>query len=499
MSLESTDNEWTPVVRKDASKSSTTNERIIDSREKGMTMVVFLSVLVATMASFNKGWNTGSPNISEKVVRGCEEQHLSGIFPDCLPMGDLLWGFNVAIMQIGGLIGGLAAGPVADQLGRKRTLLLNNINFVVGGLMIGLSVNTTMFATGRFLIGLGSGTSTVVGPIYIAESSTIRYRGAMGTLLQVSIALGILISQITGLGLATVPLWRVLFGLTIVFAGIQMFLLAFCPETPRYLLSKNRVIEARKSLQKLRKGCYIENEFDDMVSGVQGDGSEHSLNASKSGTLRERMSDIMSDEYVRKMLFIGMGLHIAQQLSGVNGVTLYSTLMFRQTIGPELAPYMTICIAALNVILNLCSSMLIDKSGRRPLLLISTGGMFVSCLLLIIGDMADLVVLNTVSVFLYTSSFSIGSATIPFMIIAELVPTWAAGIVVSIATSTNWACYSIVVFIYPTLISTFGAKSFIIFAVTNGIALIFIYLMVPETKGRSIDEIAALHSYQSVD
>ncbi|ORX96814.1 general substrate transporter [Basidiobolus meristosporus CBS 931.73] len=477
-------------------KLSRSIERATDSREKGLTLVIFVSVLVATLASFNKGWNTGSPNISEKVIRGCQQDDTTGLLPGCLPMGDLLWGFNVAIMQVGGLLGGLAAGPIADQLGRKKTLLLNNVNFVLGGLLIALSMNTSMFAVGRFLIGLGSGTSTVVAPIYIAESSTIRYRGAMGTLLQVSIAFGILFSQITGLWLATVPLWRVLFGLTILFAALQVVLLAFCPETPRYLLSNMKIDEAKKSLQKLRKGCNIEHEFHDMVSGGSLD---NSLNGSKERSLRDRMRGIMADGYVRRMLFVGIGLHVSQQLSGVNGVTLYSTSMFHRTIGPQLAPYMTICIAALNVLLNLCSSMLIDRSGRRPLLLISTGGMFLSCLLLVMGDILNLVTLNTLSVFLYTSSFSIGSATIPFMIIAELVPTWATGVVVSIATATNWACYSLVVFIFPTLITSLGAKAFIIFAVTNGVALIFIYLSVPETKGRSIDEIAARNHYESLD
>ncbi|KAK9768610.1 Bifunctional purine biosynthesis protein PurH [Basidiobolus ranarum] len=495
MSSQSIQNEKTSsdVSKRDLEISST-SDSILDSREKGMTPVVFLSVLVVTMASFNKGWNTGSPNIAEKVVRECTDIR-SGPFPACLPMGDLLWGFNVAIMQIGGLIGGLIAGPIADRLGRKTTLVYNNLNFIFGGLLIGLSAHTAMFAIGRFLIGLGSGTSTVVGPIYIAETSTIRYRGAMGTLLQVSIALGILISQLTGLGLATVPLWRVLFAMTIGFAILQVSLLTLCPETPRYLLSKEKVSDARESLQKLRRGCYIEHEFKDMLTSTKCD-DVHSSGRLKGASLGDQIKAVMSDRYVRKMLFVGIGLHVSQQLSGVNGVTLYSTTMFRQTLGSQLAPYMTICIAALNVLLNLCSSMLIDRSGRRPLLLLSTGGMLVSCILLIVGDVINNVILNTIAVFLYTSSFSIGSATIPFMIIAELVPTWAAGIVVSAATAVNWACYSIIVLVFPTLITSLGARSFIIFAVTNGVALTFIYFLVPETKGRSMDEIAAEHGYQ---
>ncbi|KAK9762259.1 Bifunctional purine biosynthesis protein PurH [Basidiobolus ranarum] len=468
-----------------------TTGNLEDSRQQGFTWYIFFSCVVAALASFNMGYNTGAPNNPEKIIRNCVDPDGEGSFPNCLPMGDWIWGFCVGVFAIGGLVGGFFAGPCADRFGRRKVLFWNNVNFIIGAILLGTSINVPMFAIGRFFVGVGSGAGSATVPMYIAEVSTTRYRGAMGAILQIFLALGIFISQALGLGMSEVPLWRVIFALTGAPAVLQMFLMLFCPETPRYLISKNRLDEAKVTLQKLRKGAYIENEFNSMCVGVQGVQHEHDMSSGhkESGLLR-RIRDVLADKFVRKMLFVGMIIHASQQLSGINGVSFYSTAILTEATGADVAPGVTVGIAALNFVINCIISFIVDRFGRRPLLMTSSAGMGIFALLLVIGDATHVNALKVLSVVCFAASFNIGLGCVPFMITPEMVPTWAAGVVVSAATTVNWICNFIIGFIFPTLINSMGSKVFIIFVVLNFVFLIFDYFFVPETKGRSVDDIA---------
>ncbi|CAG8709575.1 10933_t:CDS:2, partial [Acaulospora morrowiae] len=148
--------------------------------------------------SFENGWNIGVTNIPEQIIRNCSSGH-HGTLQDCLPMNNLLWGFAVGSYALGGLIGSLLAGHFQAHYGRRNTLIFNTLNWIFGGLLLGIAVHPMMFVVGRVLTGVGSGTGSVVVSTYLGEIATVKSRGALGTTNQLFIVIGILASQLFGL------------------------------------------------------------------------------------------------------------------------------------------------------------------------------------------------------------------------------------------------------------------------------------------------------------
>ncbi|ORX99160.1 monosaccharide transporter [Basidiobolus meristosporus CBS 931.73] len=452
-----------------------------DSRELRFVPKVFLTSVTVTLCSFNQGYNVGAPNNPEKVIRDCYEPTYSKNIPSCLPMSDLLWGFAIGVFCIGGLVGGTIAGPLADRYGRKWVIFWNNLSFLLGGVLMSLSVNTVMFACGRFLVGFGSGVGSVIVPLYITETSTTRNRGAMGSLVQMQIAVGIVLSQGISLALSYSPGWRILFGLTMLPAILQMFLMPFCPETPRHLVSKQHYQAAREALATLRPGHCTDMEFEEMLKAIQ---SHSSVNES----LGSHVKRIWKQPQLRKMLCVGLVIHASQTLSCINGVTLYSTSIMTETTGVYAAQLITVGIAIFNFFINCATCVSIDRMGRRPFLIASTLLMVVFAITLVIGDKLTVNVLKILSVILFSASFNVGLASIPFIIVPELAPTWAAGVVVSLTTTMNWIGNFLVIFLFPTILSSLQSDTFILVAALNFIFLLHHCYFVPETKGISIDE-----------
>jgi SP family facilitated glucose transporter-like MFS transporter 1 len=219
---------------------------------------------------------------------------------------------------IGGLIGGLSGGTLADLLGRKTLLWLNNFVFIVAIALMSLFSNFYVFTAGRLLIGWGSGYTTVVVPMYLSETAPTRLRGAIGVFPQLLCTIGIFVSQVLGIFLSTRPVgWRMLLGWTVVLPIAQMIVLPLCPESPRWLLSRNRVEAARRALAALRQSSDIDAELDSMAS---------------SGGEKSSIKHLFDKRLVR-FLIVGVGIHVFQQLSGVNAVFFYS--MYINTIAGQ--------------------------------------------------------------------------------------------------------------------------------------------------------------------
>lgn len=249
-------------------------------------------VLVACLGSFSNGWVIGSPNVPGEITHNCPNgnAHIhSSVFPDCLPMDNALWGFAVASFCVGGLLGGLSGGALQTKVGRRRAIMLNNWGYILGGVLIGCSTHTGMFIVGRILCGIGCGLGSLSIPTYIGEVSTVKARGAMGTCNQFFIVIGILLSSVIGLPLANVPLWRLNYAIVAIPAVFQFFLMNTCVETPRYLVSVNRIEDARAALQKLRGPANIDREFYGMVEGYFGTAAAQSMTS-------YHTSDVPSDE-----------------------------------------------------------------------------------------------------------------------------------------------------------------------------------------------------------
>ncbi|KAI7890352.1 general substrate transporter [Mucor mucedo] len=478
----------------------------MDSLDAKFPKYMIYCVFVACLGSFSNGWVIGSANIPGEITHNCPNGNahiFDKTFPDCLPMDNALWGFAVASFCVGGLIGGLSGGAIQTRIGRKKAIIVNNLGYIAGGVLIGCSVHEGMFIIGRILCGIGCGMGSLSIPTYIGEVSTINARGAMGTCNQFFIVVGILLASVIGLPLATVPLWRINYAIVAIPAILQFFLMSTCVETPRYLVSVNKIEEARVALQRLRGSANVDREFYGMVEGYFGSAAAQSMtnyvfdnNATDEQLVPARANNdtmgviqIFKDPVIRRISFTVIMLHAFQQLVGMNAVMYYSTTIFSTAFDPEFSKYMAIVTTAVNFVMTGVSVALIDRMGRRPLLLMANAGACIFSVLLVIGYVFNIPALLVVSVFLYVASFAIGIGPIPWLMTSELTPTYASSSVGSIGTCVNWAMNFLVAQCFPVIFARIAGYSFVIFAVVAAAAFVFTLVFLPETKGKSLETI----------
>ncbi|KAI9351639.1 general substrate transporter [Pilaira anomala] len=480
-------------------------------------------VLASSLGFFCNGWVIGSANLPGKVTHACElttHPH-SKTFPDCLPMNDALWGFAVSSFCIGGLMASLSGGYLQNKYGRKPLITYNSLGYIFGGLLIACATNTSMFIVGRIMCGYACGLGSLVIPIYICEISTVCSRGMMGAFPQGSITIGLLIATLIALPLSTVPLWRLNYALVVVPAVFQLIVMQFCVESPRYLVSNHRMEAARVSLEKLRAHACVEVEFYEMIEGQLGtetalfvtrgkkivsnstlvveESKDDDLTlAQPSPPLKTTESlhgtmnliEIFCDPFIRRIAFLVISVHMLQQLLGINAVMYYSTTIFEMIFPTgEMSKYMSIITVALNFISTVISVLVIDRMGRRTLLLISICGATSFLVLLVIGYVYQIDALLVTSVLAYVCCFAVGTGPIPWILTAELTPVKASGSVGSIATCLNWSMNFLVGQCFPILFSKIQGYSFIVFCLFGFLYAVIVYFLLPETKGRTLEDI----------
>ncbi|GAN01292.1 hypothetical protein MAM1_0006c00725 [Mucor ambiguus] len=318
----------------------------MDSLESRFPKYMVYCVLIACLEPFSQGYLSGATNVPGTITHECPNgmAHVaSGGLPDCLPMNTALWGFAVSAFCVGGLIASLFGGAFQNRYGRRFAVIVNNAGFIIGSLLCSVATHQAMFIIGRIITGLSCGLGSLAVPTYIGEISTIKGRGTMGTCNQFSVVIGLLLASAIGLPLAKVPLWRIQYAIPAFPAILQVFLMPTCVDSPRWLLSVNRVDEARAALQKLRGDARIDQEFFEMVEGVQGTaaananlrGSPEGIKVTESkvadsfnNDLEDHtgekeshevysMLDVMRDPVTRRIGFTVFVHHIIQQLSAV--------------------------------------------------------------------------------------------------------------------------------------------------------------------------------------
>ncbi|KAH8549846.1 general substrate transporter [Umbelopsis sp. PMI_123] len=494
----------------------------MDSRQSGVRPYVYFCVVIAALGALNNGFNTSSLNIPGDSVKQCPggpgviEYYQGSSLPMCIPMSDWIWGVATGMFAIGGLIGALLADPMSSKWGRRDSMLMINTSFIIGAALLSTSTTSGQFAVGRIFVGIGSGFMTVVISMYIAEIAPPTHRGALGSFLQLFMTIGILVIEAIGLGLSSAVGWRIVVVFTIVPAIVQMVCLPFCTRSPRWLISQNRIEEARAALLHLRNGD-IEEEFSEMVASakkkqdttsindekiIQGNDSAvvaHDKNGSTSDAEESdtpafesevalSVWDLMTIPVFLKLTLCMVVVHAGSQLSGINAVMYYSTTIFQIAFGNQ-APYVTVGVGALNVVLTVVSLLLIDRVGRKILLLVSEFGMCVFCVIMCVSVVVGIPALQVVCIMLFVCCYAVGLGVIPFILVAEVFPTYAVGAASSVALVANWFFNFIIGLIYPTLQAAMGGYVFLIFA---GIGLahgIFTIFFIHETKGKSIETI----------
>uniref|UniRef100_A0A1B6DFT3 Major facilitator superfamily (MFS) profile domain-containing protein n=2 Tax=Clastoptera arizonana TaxID=38151 RepID=A0A1B6DFT3_9HEMI len=353
-----------------------THRRKLRLLEQGLTFFLTYTILASMLGMLQFGYNTGVINAPEKNIENFmkdvyRSRYATEIQEESVK---LLYSLAVSIFAIGGMLGGFSGGLIANKFGRKGGLLMNNVLGICGACLMGFTKffqSYEMLFLGRFIIGVNCGLNTSLVPMYISEIAPLNLRGGLGTVNQLAVTIGLLISQILGIEqiLGTDEGWPLLLGLAICPAILQLILLPVCPESPRYLLiTKQWEEEARKALRRLRASNQVEEDIEEMRAEQRAQQSESTIS----------MMELICSPTLRSPLIIGIVMQLSQQLSGINAVFYYSTGLFVSSgLSDETAKFMTIGIGAIMVIMTIVIMPLMDRMGRRTLHLYGLGGMFI--------------------------------------------------------------------------------------------------------------------------
>ncbi|XP_006200874.1 solute carrier family 2, facilitated glucose transporter member 2 [Vicugna pacos] len=403
----------------------------------------------------------------------------------------LFWSLSVSSFAVGGMIASFFGGLLGDRLGRIKALLVSNILSLAGALLMGFSKlgpSHILIIAGRGISGLYCGLISGLVPMYVGEVAPTTLRGAMGTLHQLAIVMGILISQIAGLDflLGNHELWHILLGLTAVPAVLQSLLLFFCPESPRYLYIRlDEEAKAKISLKRLRGSDDVTKDIIEMRKEKEEASSEKKVS----------IIQLFTSSTYRQPILVALMLHMVQQFSGINAIFYYSTSIF-QMAGISQPVYATIGVGAVNTVFTALSVFLVEKAGRRSLFLIGMSGMFFCAIFMSVG----LVLLNKLAwmsyvsmsaIFLFVSFFEIGPGPIPWFMVAEFFSQGPRPAALAIAAFTNWTCNFIIAMCFQYIADFCGPYVFFLFAGVVLAFTLFTFFKVPETKGKSFEEIAA--------
>lgn len=470
-------------------------ERMEDDKpkQKKVTLYLLYCVSTAVIGSLQFGYNTGVINAPEKKLRAffhnvSTERYEEAFSKDTIT---IVWSFSVAIFSVGGMIGSFSVGAMVNKFGRRKSMLLSNILAILGGALMGLSSLSRSFEMviiGRFVIGVFCGLCTGLTPMYVGEISPTALRGAFGTLHQLGVVIGILVAQIFGLEslLGSESLWPLLLALTALPAVLQSIMLLFCPESPRYLLIVlNEEEEARKALVRLRGS----EDVTDDIQEMKEEGMKMAME--KKVTILE----LFRSPNYRQPILIAIILQLSQQLSGINAVFYYSTGIFDKA-GVTQPIYATIGAGVVNTVFTVVSLFLVERAGRRTLHLIGLAGMAICAILMTISlslvesGNQSLSYLAIVAVFGFVASFEMGPGPIPWFIVAELFSQGPRPAAMAVSGFSNWTANFLVGISFPKLEQLCRAYVFIIFTIFLILFFIFTFLRVPETKGRTFDDIA---------
>ncbi|NKE36919.1 sugar porter family MFS transporter [Natronococcus sp. JC468] len=393
----------------------------------------------------------------------------------------LIEGIIVSGAMIGAIVGAAFGGRLADRLGRRRLILVGAVIFFVGSLIMAVAPNVEVLIVGRIVDGVGVGFASVVGPLYLSEISPPKIRGSLVSLNQLTITSGILIAYLVNYAFSNGGEWRWMLGLGMVPAAVLFAGMVFMPESPRWLYEQGREADAREVLARTRSENQVAEELGEIKETIQ----------TESGTLRD-----LFQSWVRPMLIVGVGLALFQQVTGINTVMYYAPTILESTGFQDTASLLaTVGIGVVNVVMTVVAVLLIDRTGRRPLLLAGLGGMTVMLAILgavffLPGLSGGLGWLATGSLMLYVAFFAIGLGPVFWLMISEIYPMEIRGTAMGVVTVLNWAGNLLVSLTFLRLVDVFGQSgTFWLYGVLTLLALVFCYQLVPETKGRSLEEI----------
>ena len=396
-------------------------------------------------------------------------------------MLDPVWeGFLTGSLALGCIVGCLFAGKIADKYGRKPGLMLAALIFALSSIGIALSSGLTLFVVMRFAAGIGVGMASMLCPMYIAEVSPAKVRGRNVAINQLTVVIGILITNLVNYFLAdTGPdAWRWMFGLGTVPSLIFLVGIIWLPESPRWLLKDGQDEKAKEVLNKIGSEVFVEN-------------TTAAIRKSLTGNTKQSYKDVFHKS-VRPAVAVGITLAVFQQFCGINVVFNYTSTIF-ESVGANLDRQLfeTVAIGVVNLLFTLLAMWQVDKLGRRPLMLIGSLGLSVVYIVLAFM-LQNHYPAGMVSIFvlLAISMYAISLAPVTWVLISEIFPNKIRGVASSVAIVSLWGAYFILVFTFPILAKKLGAYGpFYLYAGICFLGFLFVLRKVKETKGQTLEEL----------
>lgn len=392
-------------------------------------------------------------------------------------------GFTTGSLALGCMVGCIAAGNIADRFGRKPGLLTAAAIFFLSSLSMGLAPGLASFITARFFAGIGVGMASVLSPMYIAEISPPEVRGRLVAINQLTIVLGQVFTHLENFLLRdTGPeAWRWMFGLGMVPSMLFFLGVLFLPESPRWLLRAGRENDSRRVLSRIGSPGFVETSLRDIRETLGG--------------IKPVSYQAVFQKAFLPVMFIGIGLAVFQQFCGINVVFNYTTNIF-ESIGASTSEQLlqAVWIALVNLVFTLLAMTLVDRLGRKPIMLFGAGGL--ALLYVIIGTILSQTTGKGLSMFILMAIgvYATSLAPLTWVLISEIFPNRIRGAATSIAVLSLWFAYFILVVTFPVIAETFGAaKAFWGYAVVCVLGFTFILVKVKETKGKSLEEIEKIY------
>jgi len=385
-------------------------------------------------------------------------------------------------LLVGCAIGAAFAGWLTDRLGRKRILIVSALLFALSAVGAAVPRNLGEFVAARLVGGLAIGVASVLAPLYIAEIAPRAIRGRLVSLNQMAIVTGILLAYFVNwlLSFGGPSSWRWMFASAALPSLAFLVALFFVPESPRFLVETGRESEAERVLVRVGGAEQARLELAEIRDTI----------AEEAGTLRD-----LFDKRLRKPLGIAVFLAVFQQITGINTVIYYGSLIFKEQVGGQsdsAAIGANVIIGTVNFLMTIVALWTIDRLGRRPLMMVASGGMAVSLFLLgfLFRFPPPPAAMILVVILLYVASFGVGLGPGVWVVISELFPTRIRGRAMSIATVSLWLACILVTATFLSLVEAIGSTgAFWLYAAMSVLNFLFIWRVMPETKGRSLEEI----------
>ncbi|KAJ2825153.1 Bifunctional purine biosynthesis protein PurH [Coemansia erecta] len=520
------------------------DDKFQDSRNAGFSWYVLMTTLLVSLSVVNIGWSFGVVNVSKPIIcqlhplgpsNSNSSAHNGGEFPTRIPFSDSAWAIAAGILSVGGFLGALVSGTVADSIGRRNALVVNNGLYLAGAVLMGTSTTAVHFTLGRFVMGIGCGVASGVANTYVGEIAPLKWRGFYGAFFQLSVILGMLFGQLAAMNAGAPGTgWRIVVALPGAFALVQVALLPLRVESPRYLLKVHHVNEARHALLTLRRGYDVAAEWQESLLSLDapcgfpahtdghgaGNSDSHATMEAKDVDVQAAASSLTFAERaagepvqraagvwqtlcgrtrddLRHLIACCVVLMALQQLSGISTILFSDSGVVMDILdpfSPLSAPWACVVVCGTSLPAIFLCLVCVDRLGRRALLLGSLGGMSACSILVSAGLFYGPNSMVMAAVFLCFFVFNMGVGVVPWFIISEVIPGYSLSAATVLCCSLYWALSIATSLMVPLIENTVPQWLFAIFGCFTLVGFFFVMLFVPETMNCPVADVVKKHS-----